>query len=328
MNATSLDDRLVQRALLLTSQVLGRVIDEGEYLSPAGVHSVRVAIKRLRAGWRLLAPSLPLQAAQADTRLRTLHHELAGDRSRFVRLATLERVCAEGDAAGDGADLRAAMLELQASAPFTAGGEGISSRGFADSVGRTFRAESRAWRELGPAVRDADLLPALRDAYRSMRRAAKRARRRDPESLHRWRLRLKRVLHQAELVAAPPLSANDGAEDEVVAGWRALAEQLGRLQDLEDLRCTIVAASPHARIQALVLPRIEAQQRRAFRKVKAARDRVLALRPRAFVARLAATGAIASASSAAPDATAEVPRHGVEPEGGDPAVECSGGDAR
>ncbi len=278
----ALSDRLVQRALLLTSQVLGRVIDEGEYLSPAGIHGVRLAIKRLRAGWRLLASALPMQAAQAETRLRALHHELAADRSRFVRLATLQRVCSESA----DPDLRNALDELLGVAPFSGGGEGVTARGLAESVGRTFRAESRAWRELGTAAHEADLGPALRQAYKRLRRAAVEARRGDPESWHRWRLRLKRVLHQLELVTG----ADGGASLALLEQWRALADQLGRLQDLEDLRQALDGTHASARTRALVAARIGTRQRHLFRKVRAAREAAFALRPRELVRVLGPAG--------------------------------------
>ena len=273
----ALADRLVQRALLLTSQVLGRVIDEGEFLSPAGVHGVRVAIKRLRAGWRLLEPALPMQAAQAETRLRALHHALAVDRSRFVRLATLQRECA----GSDDPDLRAAFDDLSEVAPFAGTGEGLSVRGLAENVGRTFRAESRAWRELGAAAHAADVRPALRQAYRRLRNAARAAHRGDPDGWHRWRLRLKRVLYQLELVTGPGAGLPPG----LLAQWRTLADQLGRLQDLEDLRTVLgdLRSPAHARAGARVVEHVRNRQRRLFRKVKAARDEAFALRPRDFV---------------------------------------------
>jgi CHAD domain-containing protein len=274
---SALADRLVQRALLLTSQVLGRVIDEGEFLSPAGVHGVRVAIKRLRAGWRLLAPALPLQAAQAETRLQTLHHALAVDRSRFVRLATLQRECA----GSDDPDLRTAFDALSQVPPFAGTGEGLSTRSLAETVGRTFRAESRAWRELGAAAHTADVRPALRRAYRRLREAAHAAHRADPEGWHRWRLRLKRVLYQLELVTGP----GDALPPGLHAQWRALADQLGRLQDLEDLRGVLgeLRSPTHARAGLRVAEHVRDRQRRLFRKVKAARDEAFALRPRDFV---------------------------------------------
>ena len=292
-----LSERLIQRALLLTSQVLGRMIDEGDRLTPEGIHSVRVAIKRLRAGWRLLRSVLPADVpAAAEARLRALHHALAADRARFVRLGTVERL----RSASDHSELQALWLSVAAAVQDGSGAEvnpqstsprrddaelrGTASALIAELIGRAFRAESRAWRELNAQVVGAELLPELRRSYRRARRAARAVDLRDAGSCHVWRLRLKRLLHQLEL-----LGIADAVPADLRGQWADIAVQLGRLQDLHDLASHVDALGlPHV-ATALFRQRLHVDQRQLQRRLRRRGEVAFGLSSRAFASLLHAS---------------------------------------
>lgn len=304
-----LSERLIQRALLLTSQVLGRMIEEGDGLTPEAIHSVRVAIKRLRAGWRLLRAVLPAELpAAGEARLRELHHALAADRERHVRLATIQRLRSAADsnesqahwltvAAAVQDDAGAAAQRMRALSPAASGDTPNSdddarpARGAAattELIGRTFRAESRAWRELNTQAICADLLPALRKSYRRARRAAKAVEARDPGSYHVWRLRLKRLLHQLELLgvaeAVPSVLRNQ---------WTETAVQLGRLQDLQEFVSHVASLDLPADVAALIKQRVHTDQRHLQRRLRRRGEEAFAMSSRAFVSLLRAGSASA-----------------------------------
>ena len=294
-----LSERLIQRALLLTSQVLGRMIDEADCLTPEGTHSVRVAIKRLRAGWRLLRPVLPAEVpAAAEARVRALHHALAADRARHVRLATIERL----RSAADSSELQAHWLTVAAAVQDDAGaaarqryapprGPSISpaqsnADELADSgsatttelIGRTFRAESRAWRELNAQVVCTDLMPELRKSYRRAKRTAKAIEARDPGSYHVWRLRLKRLLHQLEL-----LGIAEAVPAELRNQWVDTAAQLGRFQDLHEFASHAASLRLPDDVVALIKQRVHADQRHLQRRLRRRSEEAFAMSSRAFV---------------------------------------------
>lgn len=277
-------ERLVQRALLTTSDVLARVIDEGDALSARGVHSVRVSIKRLRASWRLLAAVQPEAAADAEARLRSLHHALAFDRFRTVRAHTLERLARDaGSAALD--EAIAAFSARQGPLPVPATplseADGTAVRTLNESVGRTFRAESKAWRELPPVADDA-LWEAIRRSYRRVRRATDGLHRRRLSRYHRLRLRLKQLLYQLE---ACGLDVALGETPRTQWWW--LADRLGRLQDVDDLRAAVTTAgipAPHAAVLHACIAQAE---RRLLRKIDGRLDTMFPLRARRFVRALA-----------------------------------------
>lgn len=227
MTSPSLVDRLVQRALLLTSQVLGLVIAEGEYLSHSAVHEIRVTIKQLRAAWRLLETTAPESVADARTRLRTLHRLLAEDRKRTARRVTLGELLAKCRSDADRAAVHR-MLEGLSDTPGV-----LLGRSTAERVGIAFRAESRAWRELPLNASDSGLEKALVRSYRRARRVGKRAEgRRSLAVHHRWRQRTKRLLFQMNLLFDTPPAELAPA----LQAMAKIAENLGTLQDCVDLR--------------------------------------------------------------------------------------------
>ncbi len=294
-----LSERLIQRSLLLTSQVLGRMIDEADCLTPAGIHSVRVAIKRLRAGWRLLRSVLPAElTAAAEVRLRALHHALAADRARHVRLATIQRL----RSADDNGELQARWLIVAAAMQDDAGAVGrllnapppgapicatdddqdeVAATGTAataELIGHAFRAESRAWRELNAQAVCADLMPEMRRSYRRARRAAKAVEARDTGSYHLWRLRLKRLLHQLEL-----LGLAEAVPADVRSQWVDTAVQLGRLQDLHDFARHSASLRLPDDVAALIRQRVRAEQRQLQRRLRRRSEVAFAMSSRAFV---------------------------------------------
>ena len=233
MNAQSLADRLVQRCLQLTSQVLGRVIAEGEYLSHAAVHEIRVTTKQLRAAWRLVEHPVHEPAVTARARLRALHHLLASGRQRDVMRATLTQLLVKCRHKRD----RALLQGLLDTLPATPGM--LIGRATADNVGLSFRAESRAWRELAVHADEALLTTALVANYRHARRASIRVGQgRSLAAHHRLRQLLKRLLYQIDLVyEQPPAGIVPLLADMTVA-----AAELGALQDLRDLRDFVEAS--------------------------------------------------------------------------------------
>lgn len=260
MTASALTDRLVQRCLLLTSQVLGRVIAEGEYLSHAAVHEIRVATKQLRAAWRLVDVAAPEAAHDARLRLRALHHLLAFGRERQVMRTTLSELLDKTHAESVRESLQA-VLDAFAATP------GVQlDRSAAENIGVTFRAESRAWRELALQADDDALTSALGRSYRRAKRAARRAQlRKTVTAQHRLRQRSKRLLYQLALVFDDPPAALVSS----VAALDELGDELGGLQDLVDLRGHIAAsvADDAARAQLTRL-----LDRQLQKRVKSARD--------------------------------------------------------
>ena len=286
-----LADRLVQRSLLLTSQVLGWVIGEGECLSHGAVHDIRVATKQLRAAWRLLKHAAPVPAAEARTRLRDVHHLLAAGRRQTALRGTLEALLVKARNDGD----RAALQELLDALPMASGVQiGLVA---AAGIGGCFRAESQAWRQLALGCPDAALCAAVTAGYRRARRSANRARRRASATAHhRLRRRVKGLLYQADLLFDPPLA---GASIPLAALAR-VAAVLGEVQDLSDLQAHAVATVANDEVRRRVSRLL---QRRIANRIGRA-DKLSAVAFAMVPARFAGALAVAVPVDPAPAAAA------------------------
>lgn len=238
-------------------------LDAGAWAEPEFVHQSRVALRRLRTALKLFAPWLP----KHFVRTWRPYWQAAASRLGDVRdwdvldTETLPRLVPDGAAPPPWVreQREAAWRQLQEA--LAAPAPGLALLAFARDLaelpaggktGRTKRALA-AWAR-----------QVLRETHRRLRRRARRALKAGPQERHLLRLALKRERYALECLASL-LPA-----DEVARATRDLAhaqDVLGWLNDLDTARARL-ASAPGALQQAL-LPRIDALEARACKKLPA-----------------------------------------------------------
>jgi CHAD domain-containing protein len=221
---SSLADRLTREVLLLASGQLEQVTAAPQVaLTPRQVHQCRVAVKRLRAAWALLAPAVPAAAAEAIARLRALNAAAAPARTAAVAVETLDDLLRRARRPRRRDALAALRAALPAPPP-------PPERAY---VGDTWRIEAAAWRALPVQPDDAALRAGVAaTCARAARRLHRAQRAGSADAWHRARTQVKRLLSQLELLCPQP-AATFGHRPALL---RDLADTLGRMQDLADLR--------------------------------------------------------------------------------------------
>jgi CHAD domain-containing protein len=198
------------------------------------IHEVRLAVKRLRALWRLVRPHVgaPL-ATRENATLREAARRLGGVRDEQVIAETLDLLLrhTRGAAARDqGAALRKSL--------FAAGEPGIDFQAALAEGSRVVRASSGVMKVLPwEGWNWASIAPGLGRTYR---RASARMRgcaaKRESAAFHEWRKRVKDLQYQLEM-AVFTWPALRGVQERV----RDLARLLGEMQDLAVLRERLTA---------------------------------------------------------------------------------------
>ncbi len=251
------------------------------------VHEVRKALKRLRALLRLLRHELGRKRfARENAVLRDCARRLAGARDAEVLLSTLEALLERHStklAASPGVRLLRAQLRAERDRAAAAIRDPSLRRAIADDL-RAVRGRVAGW-EL--TARDAKLIePGLERLYRQGRRNLRGARRRkDIETLHRWRKRVKDLRYAAET-----LDRGNKRVRRVARRADRLGEVLGEEHDLGILARAVRARPEHfagdRRARKTLLKAIS--RRRSELRDRALRDgeRLYKRSARAFVRRL------------------------------------------
>lgn len=206
-----------------------------------GVHSARKAIRRLRAVLALSATEEhPLH--RTDRALQRLGRGLSALRDAHVLVETAQSLQAGAPAPG----WAAVITHLRARR------DRLLQRAFAQDPG--FQKKQHVVQRVGleldaqrwELVRKGDLRRALARSRRRVKKAAARARDSDdPETLHDWRRRVRRLRMQLEVMArldsnlVKDQPGSDGGKH--AKGLRRLSDALGREQDLRLLRNQIRA---------------------------------------------------------------------------------------
>jgi CHAD domain-containing protein len=271
--------------LLLAQQTLRREFaafrsalpETGKAPSAEAIHEMRVALRKLRVALRLFDDFLSGESEYFEAEFRWINHVLGQVRDRDV----LEQSLAADDASpSDAKQTAAAFVEQTRAAAHAALNESLASPRFAALMTRfgSFLAQDpppglvRRWRSLRIDA------AARADVGRSLKRVRKLGKRisneSSPETLHRLRIRAKRLRYVSEFYSAydPELGAIRKAAKE-------LQDLLGTYRDacraVEQLR-ECPALSAHARtagrsmaLDALVKVQRQraAEARRAYARV-------------------------------------------------------------
>ncbi|MEE4382120.1 MAG: CHAD domain-containing protein, partial [Pseudomonadales bacterium] len=245
MGAAERGERLLARLRGRVEAVEAQLVEARRGAEPAApdgildaraVHAIRVHCKVLRAGWHLLAPALGSAAAREPERaLRDAARSLRADREARVLRDTLIRVVKRRARAGETDALERLMDEIRTRHP-TAG----ESVPVPPELAATFAAQREALEAVTDPVSPDALREGLLESYRRARRFGRRADGgggRADEAWHRCRRWVKYELYQRDLLAG----------DETDRGRRRrrldrLGRELGRFQDLCDLRALVRAA--------------------------------------------------------------------------------------
>lgn len=227
-----------------------------------GVHEARKALRRARAVLTLVAPRVGPATTAVDRELAMVGRELSSLRDAMARVETLDRLLAQ---AGDDAPLlrrcRRAAARARADtarAALTADPRFASLRARLHDAGTALHA--LPWSRLHID----DLHQALDQASARARKARDRACKRDQDAQwHRWRRRLRLLVHARETLRNGGLALSPSAADEL-----RLATALGRAQDMAVLKRDCASDVVFAQADCKPLRRVVAQRlRRARRRI-------------------------------------------------------------
>lgn len=241
------------RGLLIESAVRESVeiltTNLGAPPSPARVHDLRVAAKRLRALLALAAPVLSARSLrQADSDARSIKNAFAAEREREV----MSGLFLEFADTGDDPLPPGEAVPIPDPRPLLRTAASLSKRIAQVPFER---------------LSDGDVAAMWLDSYRDARRCL-RVCEHGPASahvMHRWRKRTKALLYQSAIFRAHPPART------LAFALEKLASTLGRHHDLDLLRRTLEASDPgHSLLPVLrksvaeTADRALAQGRRAF----------------------------------------------------------------
>lgn len=214
---------------------LDRLADPAALADETVVHENRVATKRLRAAWRLVADHAGRSVARAR---RTALTELSGKLSGARDLTVLTRLAQHLAAAQTDGRLAMALdhvvaaliqrhdLAIQAAR---------SDDALLHEIREAWTAEIAAWEALDPAhphaLRRAIRHELRRSLHRARRDTRQAARSLDAELWHDWRKTVKRLRYQREFIAA----SQGRAPGKFDARIHRLGSRLGERNDLANL---------------------------------------------------------------------------------------------
>lgn len=214
---------------------LGRLARPGALADETAIHEIRVATKRLRAAWRLVADHA---GRSVSKRRRAALTELSGKLSGARDLTVLTRLAQHLAAAQTDGRLAmaldrvvAALIHRHDVAIQAARGDETLLR----EIREAWAAEIAAWESLDlahpRALRRAIRHELRRSLHRARRDTREAARSLDPELWHDWRKAVKRLRYQREFVAASQ-GREPGKFD---ARIHRLGSRLGERNDLANL---------------------------------------------------------------------------------------------
>lgn len=227
-----------------------------------GVHEARKALRRARAVLKLVAPRVGPETTAVDRELAAVGRELSSLRDAMARVETLDRLLAH---AGDDAPLlrRCRRAAARARAD-TARAALTADPGFALLRSSLHDAETALHALPWSRLHIDDLHMALDHAGARVRKARDRACKHDQDTQwHRWRRRLRLLVHARETLRNGGLALDPSGADEL-----RLATALGRAQDLAVLKRDCASDAVFAQADRKPLRRIVAQRlRRARRRI-------------------------------------------------------------
>jgi len=227
-----------------------------------GVHEARKALRRARAVLKLVAPRVGPATKAIDRELAAVGRELSSLRDAMARVETLDRLLTH---AGDDAPLLRRCLRAAARARADAARAALTADPCFASLRTRLHDAGTALHALPwSRLHIDDLHLALDHADARARTAREHACKHDQDAQwHRWRRRLRLLVHARETLRNGGLVLSPSAEDEL-----RLAAALGRAQDLAVLKRDCASDVVFAQADRKPLQRVVAQQlRRARRRI-------------------------------------------------------------
>lgn len=223
--------RVIDRAGTLHAACAPELVEQTR-LAPVDVHRLRVSVKELRALWQVLKPFL--SGGQADAASRDIGRaakQLAGARDQFVRVKTLDKLMRKAREE-ERQSLGRAREQLVALQPESAE-EALAT---ADIVS-LFAQDRERWQGLDLACGRRELIDygygrLYRRGRKRFQRAVDSGEDEDWHQLRRW---------TKYLALALPLIADKGATRKAAKRYARLAEKLGDLHDLDELKYSLQA---------------------------------------------------------------------------------------
>lgn len=223
----------------------------------AAIHAVRKAVRRMRAVLALLDTDA-LALAPVDRQLQRLGDSLSAVRDAHVVVDAARQLQQQHPALHWGPVIEALEARRTRILQNTMRGDPGYRRRRAGIERVCLALQHAPWH----SVRRHDLRAGLaRSARRVDKAAARAARDADPEAIHRWRRRVRRLRMQREtlhaLGALPPTRAGQGDGGGAAKALHKLSDRLGWQQDLRLLR-NLVRAMPRHPDKARQLAQVEA----------------------------------------------------------------------
>ena len=223
--------RVIDRAGALHATCAPDLVEQTR-LAPVDVHRLRVSVKELRALWQVLKPFLP--GGQADAASRDIARAaklLAGARDQFVRVKTLDKLMRK-TGEEDRQSLGHAREQLVALQPESAEEALVTAE-----IVSLFAQDRERWRRLDVACGRRELIDygygrLYRRGRKRFQRAVESGEDEDWHRLRRW---------TKYLALALPLVADKGGTQKAAKRLARLAEKLGDLHDLDELRYSLQA---------------------------------------------------------------------------------------
>jgi CHAD domain-containing protein len=254
------------------------------------VHAMRLAIKRLRAIWHLIGPSIDGEAAgDENARLREAARSLAGPRDFAIACAALDELLEEPTLPNQRAAILAVQDRLQAGDSPTNGQVDAVLRRVGPVLRQTLAAlrcttlTGDDWNALQPGL--TRTITRLHRAYDRVESSG------HDEDYHQWRKLIKRAHFQLELLR----DAWPKRLGPMIKSLRDLGDKLGEDHDLFILRQCLSAPSPASRPSsllsapatiALVQQVIDAKSHRLRARCRQMWPGVLDGKPKSFLRRL------------------------------------------
>ncbi|RLK56322.1 CHAD domain-containing protein [Stenotrophomonas rhizophila] len=200
------------------------------------VHRARKTIRRLRALLAVLE-SRDLETARTDAALRRLGHGLSALRDAHVVVETCQHLAAQQPAPPWSEVCRRLMARRDVLLARALARDPAFARRHAALLRIAGELQAQPW----DALSARDLRKGLARSERRTAKAEKRAARTaDPQDLHRWRRRVRRLRMQLEampaLDSALAASVKRTGPGHQARALHALGDQLGRQQDLRMVR--------------------------------------------------------------------------------------------
>jgi CHAD domain-containing protein len=256
------DETIASGVMRIADQEIGRAIRRIEHPTrerAADVHEVRTSIKKIRAMLRLVRPVIPERAfTRENAALRSAARHLSGARDAAVARRTITR-CAK--TTGRKPAVQSTLLDLllpeeshespdvveRAMAIVAGELKVIRAR-----LGRLHLCESE-WEAIEPGLRK-----VMRQCRRRMRVAIESD---EDEDFHRWRIRVKNLYHELQLVE----SIWPKRLGKMLACLRKLQRRIGDLHDVAVAKALLAANAATPATREKIDPIVERLDARAAR---------------------------------------------------------------